>query len=301
MNWLKNLKIIQKLLMLISLCVVFIGLVGFVGYHFTQKTADGMISLYNDRALPIAWLNEANGKAWNIKSAILEAITYPDKKEAQIKEVKVKVEELKGLIEEYSKTKLDPDEVMTLNKLNENFKIYYPSIDDILVNLQNNQISLAKDELINNEKIFSDVRANIKFLAKYNSKVAKELNEQGVKDAKDAIVIIVSVIALAVVLATFSGLLIANMIAKPVNQVVDNLKEVANGNLRVTDVNNDAKDEIGVLAQALNATVATLKGLVGAVVQSAEDISANSEEMSASSEQTAQGAQQTANSKFPET
>jgi len=58
----------------------------------------------------------------------------------------------------------------------------------------------------------------------------------------------------------------------------------------------DAKDEIGILAQALNATVETLKGLVGTINQSAEDIAASSEEMSASSEQTALGAQQTANS-----
>ncbi len=65
-----------------------------------------------------------------------------------------------------------------------------------------------------------------------------------------------------------------------------------------------------MLANALNKTVDNLKGLIGEVLKSAEDIAASSEEMSATSEQTAMGSQQTASStaqlaqalrKFPET
>ena len=58
MNWLKDLKIIQKLLVLISLCVVFIGVVGFVGFHFIQKGAIGMADMYKDNLKSIEQLNE---------------------------------------------------------------------------------------------------------------------------------------------------------------------------------------------------------------------------------------------------
>jgi methyl-accepting chemotaxis protein len=86
------------------------------------------------------------------------------------------------------------------------------------------------------------------------------------------------------------------MISDPINQVVASLNEVAKGNLAVAELENDSKDETGVLSKSLNATVKNLRTLIGSVTRSIEEISASSEEMSASADQTAQGSQQTANS-----
>ena len=298
MNWLKNLKIIKKLLVLISLCVVFIGLVGFVGYHFTKKTANDMTSMYHDRLLPVVWLNDCRTHIRANETNMLALMLTKDKSkhEKYLEDIKIRADKFNKDVENYEKMKLDTYEKEQIIDLKEELAKYRTVRTALLEMIKNGQPEKAYIYFSNNKALLDDTNVHLKNIAEYNQTVAEKVHDQAEKDAVMATVIIIAVILLAVLVAVSIGLIIANMIAKPVNQVVDNLKEVANGNLKVKNVDNDAKDEIGVLAQSLNATVSTLKSLVGAVAQSAEDISANSEEMSASSEQTAQGAQQTASS-----
>ena len=298
MNWLKNLKIIQKLLVLISLCVVFIGLVGFVGYYFTKKTASDMSSLYNNRLLPVVWLNDCRTHIRANETNMLALMLTKDKSKQKkyLEDLKIRADKFNKDVENYEKTKLDPYEKEQLIALKEGLAQYRTVRTALLEMIKNGQSEKAYIYFSTNKALLDDTNVHLRNIADYNQETANKVHIQAEKDANTATTIIISVIILAVLVAVSIGLLIANLIAKPVEQVVANLKEVAEGNLKVKNVDNNAKDEIGVLAQALNATVATLKGLVGAVAQSAEDISANSEEMSASSEQTAQGAQQTANS-----
>lgn len=296
MNWLKNLKIFQKLLVLISLCVVFISLVGFVGFHFTKKTADGMTTMYNDRLLPIAWLNENRMHLRANEANLLWLILTTDKakQEKYLADIKTRAGNFNKNIELYEKTKLDPIEVENLAGLKESLAEYRSVRAKVIEMVKQGKNEQAYKYFSNNITSFDDVAGHLIILAEYNQKVASDLDKLADKDTIEATIIILSTIIVAIILAISIGMILANIISKPVNSVVANLKEVADGNLKVKDIDNNAKDEIGTLAQALNATVVTLKGLVGAVAQSAEDISASSQEMSASSEQTAQGAQQTA-------
>ena len=296
MNWLKNLRIIQKLLVLIGFCVVFIVLVGFVGYHFTQKTANGMASMYNDNLLPIQELNESRAFVLKIKAAILDAAIDSKERLERVNEIKITIKKLNEDIELYAKTKLSEKEVKTLEEFKINLVRLNNNVNKINEYLKNNDVKATYKEYFDTESLIDEINEHLVELSELNVKDAKEMDAQADKDAVTATIIIVTAIILAILIAVSIGLIIANMIAKPVNQVVDNLKELADGNLRVKNIDNNSKDETGVLAQALNATVATLKELVGAVAQSAEDIAASSEEMSASSEQTAQGSQQTATS-----
>ena len=296
MNWLKNLKIIQKLLVLISLCAVFIGIVGFVGFHFIKKGSDVTASMYNDNLIPIQLLNENRALIWKVKGNLLDATINTSESAKNIEEVDKAMKSMQENVDIFSKTKLDAEEVKFVEELDSDLSKLRGYIEEIQVAIKNGKYKLAKETLFEHEKDLDEINQMLVSISDQNEKDAQAMDAQSDKDAVMATTIIISAIILAILTAVSIGLVIANMIAKPVNQVVGNLKEVAQGNLRVKNVENDAKDEIGILAQALNATVDTLKGLVGAVAQSAENISANSEEMSASSGQAAQGAQQTANS-----
>lgn len=296
MNWLKNFKIKQKLLTLIAFCLFFIVVVGFVGFHFTTKGSDGMASMYNDRLIPVGELNQSVALLWQNKSNIFDASLDQAERLGRVQEIKQNIAKLKNILTSYSAKKLDLDEKDILTELKTNLEDYYKNMDELTELLKNNKTAEARAKLFFVEKNIDEVSGHFIELAEYNQKFAKELDEQADRDAVTAKIAIVTSIILAVLTALSIGLIIADMIVKPVNRVVDNLKELSDGNLKVKDINVDSKDETGVLANALNTTVATLKKLVSAVAQSAEDISASSEEMSASSEQTAQGAQQTATS-----
>jgi len=294
MNWLKDLKIVKKLFVLIGICVVFIGMVGFVGYHFLDNAQKNMSSMYNNNLLSVGWLNRTAQEFSQIKSAILDGIYDKEMRQMRAEEIVKTSEEIKILIKKYSEIQLNAEEKNKLDELNKDLDFFYSTVTEISTLLKADKFKEAEKKYLMIEAKFDELIADMIVMAEYNQKEAEEIDAQADKDATTAIVIIISVIISAILIAIAIGLTIANMIVKPVEQVVVNLKEVADGNLRVKNVDNNTKDEIGVLSQALNATVATLKSLVGAVAQSAEDISANSEEMSASSEQTAQGAQQTA-------
>jgi len=298
MNLLKNLKISQKLLVLIGLCIFFIAVVGYAGYYFTAKTQKDMSTLYNERLLPIKWLNDCRTQLRANEANMLWLIFTEDKvsQEKYLIDLKDRAKKYNENIKLYQQTKLSPTEKENLEGL-DNALAEYRTVRAKVIDLATHgQSTQAYKYLVNNKASFSQSAEYLRKLSEYSQKQAEEMNKQAAKDALTANTIILTVIILAILTALSIGLLIASMISKPINQVVDNLKEVADGNLKVENIDNNSKDEIGALAQALNTTVGRLKSLVGEVMGSVEDISASAEEMSASSEQTAQGAQQTATS-----
>ncbi|MEI8390447.1 MAG: methyl-accepting chemotaxis protein [bacterium] len=298
MQWFKNFKISQKILAFVAMATLFICIVGYVGFHFTTKGANDMTAIYKDRALPMMWMYDAVGNVNNIEALINEINATSDKntQKAMYDEIVANREDNNKILAEYEKTKLDPFELKTLAELKNNLQEYSVVQTKTIDMGMNGNRNEAEKYFLSNIDAAQKVGDNFKALADYNAKVAKELNTQNDKDAAEAVALIIGIIVVAVVLAVSIGLMIASIISKPINAVVENLNEVAKGNLAIDEVHNDSNDETGILAKSLNLTVKNLRALIGTVSKSIEEISANSEEMSASSEQTAQGAQQTATS-----
>ena len=51
MQWLRNFKISQKILVLIAIAVLFISIVGYAGYYFTSKASESIEILYKHRMI----------------------------------------------------------------------------------------------------------------------------------------------------------------------------------------------------------------------------------------------------------
>jgi methyl-accepting chemotaxis protein len=92
-----------------------------------------------------------------------------------------------------------------------------------------------------------------------------------------------------VLLAAILGIILTNGITRPVLQGVDFAKRMAGGDF-TTQLDIDQKDEIGVLARALNDMVLRLRQVVADVRGATENVASGSEELSASSETLSQGA-----------
>jgi len=97
-----------------------------------------------------------------------------------------------------------------------------------------------------------------------------------------------------IIVAVFVGIVITRMITVPINEVVANIKEIADGNLTIKDLALDSKDEIGVLAKSLNIMSSNVKYLITQVATSAEQLASSSEELTASAKQQAQATNQVA-------
>jgi len=101
---------------------------------------------------------------------------------------------------------------------------------------------------------------------------------------------------IAVVLIGFIlGAIISRGIVNPLAMGVRFAESIANGDLSQS-IAIDRKDEIGMLAAALNHMSANLRAVMGGIQQAAEQVAASSEELSASAQNLAQGAtEQSAN------
>lgn len=103
----------------------------------------------------------------------------------------------------------------------------------------------------------------------------------------------VSVTSLSIVVV-FSIFFIRRLL-KPLQLVLEQMLEVAKGNLKVTSLDIRSNDEIGILAGGCNTMLKNLRDLIHRVAYSAEQVAASSEELTASAGQSALAANQIAN------
>jgi methyl-accepting chemotaxis protein len=104
---------------------------------------------------------------------------------------------------------------------------------------------------------------------------------------------IIGVTILTVIILTWY---FARRIASRLTKLVQLVAQVASGDLRVIDKNNESADEIGQLGKEINSMAKNLRGVLQQVAQSAEQVASSSEQLTASAEQSAQAANQVAGS-----
>ena len=83
MNWIKNLKISQKVLSFVIISALFTAIAGYTGYHYNNQTAQSSSVLYNDNLLPIKWMNENRSQFRANEANLLWIILTNNKQEQQ--------------------------------------------------------------------------------------------------------------------------------------------------------------------------------------------------------------------------
>lgn len=129
MEWIKNLKVNQKLTLLIAMSAFFLLVVGLVGYGFENKSSKDMASLYNARVLPISWFGQIKDNINDIRNNIFQMGTTSDynrKKDLAAEIVKDRNSN-DELWAKYEKTKLDSFESENLAKYKKLLSEYRPN------------------------------------------------------------------------------------------------------------------------------------------------------------------------------
>jgi len=102
----------------------------------------------------------------------------------------------------------------------------------------------------------------------------------------------IAVLVVGIALGLAAGLLLATSVSRSIARVRDVVAALATGDLtRSSGVRS--KDEVGQMGAALDEATGHLRGVLGAVVESADAVAAASEQLSAASHQIAAGAEET--------
>ncbi|WP_051348620.1 methyl-accepting chemotaxis protein [Peribacillus kribbensis] len=99
---------------------------------------------------------------------------------------------------------------------------------------------------------------------------------------------------ISILFALLLSAIINSKITKPIVAASFKLKKVAEGDLTVNPLKVKSRDEIGIMATALNDMIQNLKSIVDGVNMSASQLAASSEELAASSEESTAAAEQIA-------
>ncbi|SDH70951.1 methyl-accepting chemotaxis protein [Desulfosporosinus hippei] len=291
MNWILNRKTAFKIGIIISIMVVSLGGVGYIGYFYFQKASTSLNSLYDNELIPIRDINQARSDSNALKSAVLAITSYTLDKatyQQQLDQITVRENSIEKFLISYTPLASTSYELERLSKANEQFKILKQVIETTLDYEQKGKRNEAMEYYY--KMGFSaqeDFQTLLREIGNYNIEEAKSevTNDNRMINSAQSMLILLP--ALATLLAVLIGILITRMIVQPLKRISESVEKVAQGNLNV-ELNISTEDEVGILARSFDIMTANLRGLVTQISDSAEQLTAASQEIVATMDQNTQ-------------
>lgn len=290
---LNNLKVFNKILCLIITSVLLMGVLGVEAYLTSRNLNADLEDLHNKRLHSIETLQKAM-----INNKTIQALTYryfledmtEEKRGELSNEISTINNDFNECVKIYESLTLEQFEVEKLPLFKDQLTGYQTERDIALSLLYVNKTTgFAHYDLIA-KPFLGRMDGYLQELIDYNSNRSDEVMAENATSFQKSVLTIIILNVVAMILALGLGLVIARSISKPLNGIVEKLQEVAQGNLTVEDVDVRSKDEVGILGDALNKMLASLRTLIYSVSNMAEQVAASSEELTASAQQQAQTA-----------
>ncbi len=296
MQLLKNQKVATKVLCVLVILLIFILIVGCVGFYSAQTLTKLCKDMFDNRLQPIELMAEIRLTSKDTESKLLELIQLTDPVAQQIllKDIDRNTKTINKLQEQYQSAELDTFQNQKFDEMQKELPSYRQARSDIIKLATSGKQKEAFELFEASKPIFArslDIRTE---LSNYNSKAGKELNEQGAAMTASAVKMILGVTALAFFIAGALGLTLAKSISSPLNKMLLVVNEIADGDLREKPRTVISRDEIGQLADAIAKMRNELSVLVRKITDSSGHTAAYAEELAATAEQSTQAANQVA-------
>ncbi|MBD8005662.1 methyl-accepting chemotaxis protein [Bacillus norwichensis] len=285
-SWFNHLKIRTKILsVFIIVAVLQIG-INSLGLINMGKLNDGMGEMYNDRLKLIEIM--ADNEVLLQEVSVKWRDVYVADSSAELMESVNKIRsQIQENMELYSKNPSLTDEQKKLvEDFNSTFQAFNSAYDEsitAIINKKSDYKSYIGGDLLSQQNKLIGIVDQLKEI---DSAQAQETYKEA-EDTYGSTKILASVIIIIVLLISVGmGLLISNVIARPLKQVVRLVEKVADGDLtETTDI--ETKDEIGALARSVNTMVVNSRSTVQSILSASENLSASSEQVAASIEEIA--------------
>ncbi|MDU2063324.1 MAG: methyl-accepting chemotaxis protein [Sporomusaceae bacterium] len=295
MRRLIDVKMSVKILGFVTFIALALSSVGVLGYYHLMAANDDIAILYQERLLPVQWLNENATYTRAIQTDLFETMVTTDlaKKRELLQSIDQRAALFRQNIKQFESTPLTDFERRKLTEMEQNLKAYMTYRDQIIaLALQNNNNAAYALYNQSARPLAEAFIRNLEELAQFNNEASAQLkvkNEAKLVSNK-RLVIAVVVIVLFLVIAW--GVLLVLAVTRPIQRAGVHAAAIAKGDFTLAVAPNDlaAKDESGILANAFHLINQEMQRLIRKVVQSADLVSASSQEMSGISEASAASA-----------
>lgn len=259
----KNMKIRAKLTIMTICAIVCPLIVGLVSVVFMRNMNEKNTKIV-DVCIPVLSAAEemntdlANYRRMELQHVIAQEAEGKNEVETALNELAADIEEgftkCAGLISTDTGKQL-------LQKIQESWKTYDAIHDEILAlsNAGDSAGAVAMSQSTTDE--FEEVAAELMELVVYAEEVAAQYSGEAETAYHWASTISMIVIVIGIILVVTVSLFIMFLITKPVSELNEVSKKIAEGNLDA-EITYQSKDELGTLAQNFNKTVLRLKDYV---------------------------------------
>ena len=280
-----KLKIYLFSIIMISLLIC----IGGIGYYYNSSASKDITTMYNERLLPIQWLNENRAHARAAEADVYYIILNTDDREEQ-KEKLSDIEERTKAFDEnwnaYKKTNLDQIEINTIPIIESDLNEYIEGRNDVIKIAMEGKQEEALERYKTVLKVEEEFQKNLKELAIYNTKEADGTNIQNIENFNSSVRTLIIISLFAVAIGSILAVVISKTIANPLNIMVEYIKILSKRDFTGTISGKllKRKDEIGEVAKAIAIMQKDMSTLIKEIIRKSEDMSASSEELSAAVE-----------------
>lgn len=279
MDWIKQLKISNKLNLMIVMNLVFLLIIGVLGFSCINKLSQDLDGMYTGCLIPTKNLgklkeNLACIDAWGLLMVIQKDMKTMQSYLPYIADLEKSTD---TMLKEYEALpSLLPEEKQLIPELNKALGKYEPARKKI-IELCMAQRKVEAYNHYNNVELtyWTEVDNIYAKLQKINIERAKLSNEAGKKLSTYANILMVSIGILAFVLAIFIGVMISNMITRPIQSAIHNLtdgsNEVSSASSQVAIASEKLSEGSSEQASAIQETSATLEETSSMVHQNKEN------------------------------
>lgn len=291
MKWFLNMKTGAKLVSVFMALAVIMAFVGFYGVSNLSKVNQSLDDMYNNQLIAIQAIEEMdsiiNEARHELRRLYME---QPGQRRAVMEGGLELMKTVQEKLAVFKGTRLSAQSAAELPNLEASLEEYARNfeftaqlgvdgrLDEFQVQIDGGDTVLARQK----------VTDSLGKLLAFNNGEAENALANGQKLFTSSRNITYVIIALSVALSVFLGFFISRLISKPLQQVVRVVSRVAEGDLRDTaDIRT--RDEIGMVAQAIDAMVLNLRQIIGGILGSSQSLSIAAQQISASSEEIAGG------------
>jgi methyl-accepting chemotaxis protein len=281
MSVLKNSKIGTKLNTLMITASIACILLSIIGVISLKKTGEASASMYDERLLPIFWIQSLESNFQYGNSNFMELMVTTDEK--RNKELANNIDQTRKENDQLLKnfeSKISSQEEKQLYK---NFQKNFQEFRTQMKEAQNLAVNNKNEEaysyyLKNTEPAMQNAINSIQELVKYNSSQAEQLQKSNTNSAHTTILmfIIISVIATAIIIGI--GYVIKTAIQRPITLLQHDIKQVADGNL-VIRTSYQANDELGAIVTSFNNMLDNLQHLIEKIQVTTYEVTSSTDSM----------------------
>ncbi|MBU2702748.1 methyl-accepting chemotaxis protein [Sporomusaceae bacterium BoRhaA] len=299
MDYFANLKVSQKLSILIIIAFFAMGIIGYTGYYYLQMSSANLTTMYQERLVPVKLVNETATNVRGLLAATLELMVSTDLKKNQtlqknIEDRSAKITTALADIEKMPMNTQGKDLVTKVQLAMENHHKAMAQVVQLGMNGKNAEAYALYTQSV--EPLTNNLTSSLRNLMDYYTTISEQMNKDNQAALQRAMTLMIGILVISLAILIVSGIYITKLITSPLRNMVFTCEEFAAGDFRDKPRKFVRKDEIGQVANALINMRDSLRKLMRRVNESAEHLAASSEELTASADQSAQAVNQVAGS-----